>query len=217
MKTLKCPFCMTLLVVAGQERLETLDEHIFQREPSLKDRYVCPAKKCPTYGVVCWNEDGELYTEGDTSESRKENNKKYRQIEFIDKNYAPFGSFQRKCNVEVYKKDENYSFNIGKLRFEIVFHYTSDYDGRILKRWRSLDIWIKDKNGQYSLYRSGLGMLIFRIKQYHYHRKFNRKEIAKDIDTTDWTNQRDWWRKAGCWYARVFTKLFPLEEKGCPQ
>lgn len=212
MNTLKCPFCMTLLVVAGQERLETLDEHIFQCEPSLKDKYICPAQKCPTYRIICWNEDGEMYTDGEGAE-RNENYKKMKKIEFIDKNSGPFGSFQRKCNVEIYKKDENYSFKIGKFKFEIVFCYQSDEDGRILKRRRRLDIWIKEKDGGYVLYQSGIGMLKFRIKQFHKYRNFFPQKIAEEIDTTNWKNKGDWWRVAGCWYARVFTKLFPLEEK----
>lgn len=64
---MKCPICEKELVVTGQERLETLDEHVCSPndEPCLKDKYECVNRFCSAYGMFMWNEYGELYSKNE--------------------------------------------------------------------------------------------------------------------------------------------------------
>ena len=101
-----CPCCKTELVITGQARLETLDEHVSSVDPCLKDKYECPNPSCATHEKCCWNDLGDCYS------------KTYgEKLPFIDDNNGPFGSFTRRINIEIYKKDENFDIiNIGFLR-----------------------------------------------------------------------------------------------------
>ncbi len=59
---IKCPCCLSDLKVTHQDRYETLDEHVNDETPSLKDGYQCSNEKCTAYeynGV--WIEDGEFW------------------------------------------------------------------------------------------------------------------------------------------------------------
>jgi hypothetical protein len=59
---LKCPCCLSDLVVTHQDRYETLLEHVEDREPSLKDGYQCLNSSCAAHeynGV--WIEEGDLW------------------------------------------------------------------------------------------------------------------------------------------------------------
>jgi len=198
-----CPSCRTELVVTGQERLETLDEHISGcRTIPLKDKYECPNDKCPTFGKLCWNDDGDCYgTLGN------------HDIQFIDNNDGAFGSIARRLNVEINKKDENFDLlKIGRFWFRLVYSYKSNDDGEILNRHRRIETWIKNREcGGYVLYLSGIRMFFFKIGSFHYARN-NAWRIDKLDEFTDknsWRNKREWWRIASCWYARTYTKLFP--------
>lgn len=155
-----------------------------------------------------WNEDGEIYdTNGNWN--------KVKGIQFIDNNDGPFGSFQRKSNVEIYKKDENYDLlNIGKYRFHIKFWYKSNENGDILKKGRSLEIWIKDSNaGGYTLYISGISMLIFIIREFHNelkmakNNKWYKDRIKESLQTKEW-QKNDWWRRVANFYKNQYVKLF---------
>ncbi len=200
-----CPSCKTELIITGQARLETLDEHVSGVEiPAMKDKYECPNKECNTYGKCCWNYYGEIYK------------KTFREkIEFIDDNDGPFGSFERKARVEIYKKDENKDlFKIGRFRFHLVYNYTSNYNGDILSRRRKIEMWIKNKEdcGE-TLYLSGIGMLIYSIKQFHKERKWkSAEEMDKRIEEKNW-GRAEWWRKASYYYAKFFNFIDPLPTK----
>jgi hypothetical protein len=107
-------------------KLETLDDHIFDQEPTLKQSWVCPSG-CAASGV-CWSDDGEAY--GPVS-----------NIDWIDDNSAAFGSFQRKLNVEIYKKDENFRLCVlpwpmRDWKVNVKYRYVANEDGEILsKKW----------------------------------------------------------------------------------
>ena len=198
-----CPSCKTELIVTGQELLETLDEHIFNPngDPALKDKYECPNQSCPTFKHCCWNEEGDCYTDNWKS-----------KIPFIDNNDAPFGSFNRRINVEIYKKDENKDlFIICRLKFRLVYQYKSDENGNILSRKRKIEIWIKEKNNDsYILYLSGIRMLFFKIRNFHRQIKIygsKNKKIKEFTDKDNWCNQKEWWRIIGCFYARTYMRF----------
>ncbi len=201
-----CPCCKTELVVTGQARLETLDEHVSCVEPSMKDKYECPNSCCEAFQEIFWNSDGERYS------------KAYgKKVHFIDNNDAPFGSFTRRINVEIYKKDEEKDlFQIGRYKYRLVYQYKADDNGKILSRKRKIEIWIEgqNRNGSYTYYHSGIRMLFFSIGQFHRELKWRSNKDLKDrLDKDNWRNKDEWWRVATCWYARTYLKLFPLKEE----
>lgn len=61
-KMIKCPCCLSDLVVTHQDRYETLTEHVECREPSLKDGYQCPNESCKAHVMgAAWIEEGEFW------------------------------------------------------------------------------------------------------------------------------------------------------------
>jgi len=132
---MKCPKCKTELIISGQERLQTLSEHVSNpnNEPSLKDKYICINTSCLCYNNVCWNDDGETYGG-------------YR---LFSKNEltSPYGSFQRKMEIEVYKKGlKRYTklpawLMLWFLKPVIEHEYNADEDGNVLSKFYKLSIW----------------------------------------------------------------------------
>ena len=190
-----CPICKTELKVTGQERLVTLDEHISCcEEISLKDKYQCLNKNCEaSIDELMWGEDGAYYPQG------KNWGKKY---VFIDNNNGPFGSFQRKCNIMVYKHDEDFypikdlkiPFSKTKIDLKVSYNYESNEDGAILKRSPKLDLII---NGEY--YSSGIKMLIFCIK--HFYRQDPKYRMKHEVLNFDW--DRRWWKRVFINYVKI--------------
>ena len=133
---MRCPVCESHLIVTGQARIETLAEHVCDPNgtPSLKDKYECSYKGCLSQGNIFWNEYGELYS---TSWSASEN------IPFINMNDAPFGSFQRKSNVEIYCKgliDSRKLFQIFKYTVYVKYKYKSNENGDILGKTSKIQV-----------------------------------------------------------------------------
>jgi len=213
-----CPVCKTKLTCTGQAKLETLDEHIFCETPSLKDKFECLNANCSTYNHVYWNKMGEYYNS---------DNDYKKEFGFIGGNSAPLGTFQRQLNVEIEKKDENYTlFETKKWRFRIVFKYKADRNGKVLKRWRKLEIW-KRKCGEelWTLHIPGIKMLIYKIGEINrLFRNFNashhpgtrEKLILAGVSEKG----EEWWRRLGAKYARwriVFGMRQVLSERVCKQ
>lgn len=202
-----CPACRTRLIVTGQARLETLSEHVCDPNgtPSMKDKYECPNVTCATQGQDCWDEWGGHYCE----DFRK-------KTKFIEDNAGPFGSIERKINVEVYKKDENFDLlKLGRFRFHLKYNYEANEDGQVLSRKRKVEMWVKDKDGIGEvLYISGLRMFFHRIGEFH--RALKRSDAMKLSELTDkdnWRNQRQWWRVLSCFYARTIVRMLGCQEK----
>lgn len=203
---MNCPCCRTKLVITGQQRLETTEEHVCDPNgtPCMKDAYECLKSDCPAFGQGMWESGGEYFC------------KDYKvKLPFIDDNSGPFGSFSRKLNVEIYKRDENFTIcEVFGWKFKIVFNYLSNEDGDILKKRPKLEIWRKDAQlGGYILYTSGISMLRFRIKQFHkalrYHKEYgNGARLKEYLDSDEWMNKNQWWRILGCKYANFYMKIF---------
>jgi len=153
---MNCPSCQHKLIHSGNVSIpyETLDEHVSGFNPSKKSFYYCDNYKCDTSQedvgkkriVLCektkqcnpikksifWSRDGERY--GHIS-----------GLKFVDNNDGPFGSISRRLNVEIYKKDENFQLiNIWFYIFKVVYKYTADEYGEILKRKITIQISKKD-------------------------------------------------------------------------
>lgn len=212
-----CPICKSELVITGQAKLETLDEHVTQCEVSMKDKYECVAEGCPSIGKFFWDLTGGLYC------SDYEAHREHDNIPFIDNNDAPFGSSRRQINVEVDKKDENWVIYEGKKwKFVRIYHYQADTDGNILKRRGSIEIWRRDGSG-WILHISGIRMLLFTIKQFHRHLKdykenndsFTTRRLKEDLtELPDW-KKKDWWRRWGHIYKVFYVKWIARGIAGC--
>lgn len=206
---LKCPVCKKDLEEWEERRLQTLDEHICDPNgiPSLKMSYRCPDESCMTRQQgVFWNEDGELYTEEYVMDIKT-------IIPFIDNNNAPFGSFQRQSNVEIFRDDKKLLFILPKwmpgilseMKIMLKWNYKSDINGDVLKKRWVLKYLVKEDDGYY-YHNWGVHMLIFGIKGILKARKIGGNtmtwELRDNIERAAWTDA-EWWRK---WNA-VIAKL----------
>jgi len=198
---MKCPICKTELVVTGQERLETLMEHVQDPngEVCLKNKYQCPNKQCEANkDDLVWNEYGEYYS---SSFGKKYN--------FIDNNNGPFGSWERKTQVTICKKDENFTlFEIFGFRVDVEYHYDANEDGDVLKRWWNLKYWIKEKNGfSYINYIPGIHMFWYVIKSIWRIRIVNEENVSwwsknflDEIEHRTWDKR--WWSLSARWIMK---------------
>lgn len=153
-----CPVCKERLYITGKARMETLSEHVENVEViSKKDKYECLNDKCQAYNKVFWNFNGETYT------NRQFGFFILDEIDFINGNNAPFGSFQRKMNVEILKHDEDfYLFKkwFGGFSLKVMFKYKSNENGDIIKRKPYLQWYQRDKDDMFDIY-LGKGILGF--------------------------------------------------------
>lgn len=230
---MKCPCCKTELVPWIMLKLETLDEHVTCcQDICEKQAYVCPNQVCqvntrPTLKIF-WNDIGDLYGEKDhtSTDSWRADNNYLNAIPWIDKNNAPFGTFQRKCNVEIYKQDENKDlFILPKWlpirkgwRCEREWHYQSNEDGDILKRSSRLKWWIPNEHGTWTLYVSGFRMLrhVLREVWRHYvdllkaenekQEKWTVDKLQEVIKRSEWEDA-EWWRYVGAFAAHCVLRL----------
>ena len=178
-----CPVCKSHVVIGEMRRLETLGEHAMdpKAEPCLKPEYKCSNKKCITHKYeIIWDYYGGLYVG---------KYKGYDEVKYISDNDAPFGSSQRKSNVEIFKKglkDIKYLHPVLTLwicQLYIEYHYESNKNGEILKMWRTLGFNKKEK-GKFSYpYRGSwpLNTWKFLWKQHVKLSKHNNKRNLKKL------------------------------------
>ena len=210
---MRCPVCRCELVEYKMLPLQTADEHIMGCEnPSLKMAYCCPnTKNCAcTFAdgkpVVYWNEDGELYGNA-------------MGLPAIDNNNAPFGSFQRKINVEVYKKDENklilalpfcFPSVLSGMNIFTHWHYKANEEGEILQRRLRFDYITK-----YGVYHNwGPHMLSYCLRHTFRdwreakkdpHNKWTINSLKQTVRQKSWQH-KEWWRKVNIFFAEKALK-----------
>jgi len=145
-----------------------------------------------------------------------------RTIPFINGNDAPFGSFQRKMNIEVYKHDEDVHLVTLPIFFPNVFsgmkirkryHYEADFDGNITKRRIKFEYITKDG----IVHMWGMKMLIFSVKRNFKAWRYlcenpnsttYRRELKHSVERSDWP-KAEWWRKVSGKLAALFLYLSP--------
>lgn len=160
---MNCPVCKEELFITGKARMETLSEHVENVEViSKKDKYECLNDGCQTYNKVFWNFIGETYV------YRNFGFGVLNEIDFIDGNSAPFGSFQRKMNVEIGKHDEDFylfkNFSSDRLSLQVKYNYESNENGDILKRKPYLQWYQRDGDDMFNIY-LGTGVFGFRKRK----------------------------------------------------
>lgn len=198
-----CPSCKSPVIITGQKEYETLSEHV--SNPNLdsypqRDAYQCSDENCITKkNDIFWSYMGERYG--------VINNTFHDDHFFINKNDAPFGSSQRKYNVEIYKKGlkdsiflPNFLF-FNQLKAFIEIDYVSNTNGDVLKRKFRLKF-IK-KNGT---------LLIGAVSMWKYlHRKFLMHiNNYKETGDVDYLKQAFEPSKNKAWVFRWYNKFIKI-------
>lgn len=202
---MRCSVCDKELKVAGQERLETLCEHVSNSKVSLKDRYECVNAACPAAnGSHCWNVYGEYYFLGDYVDRKG--------VPFIDGLMSARGSLSRRLERENGENDETHRMRIPSGRWKgwtkvWKMVYTADDDGNVLTRKRVIQ-WVTPEGVYYvspwSMLRFSLGRLwTARKNNWGYRRALVEK--AKDATYA----RAEWWRKVMAVIAKVLLRLDP--------
>lgn len=205
---MRCPSCDTELIVNGQERLETLDEHVMCATTiALKDRYVCPNTKCVLKPENhCWNEYGEYYYTATGCQPLD-------KTQFIDGLTCARGTVSRQCERELGDNEETKRIPITKGRLKgwikvIEVQYKADQDGNILGRVRHVK-WITPERIYYV---SPWHMLKFSLGRMYHARKSGKQEYSKylrdTIERSKWPDAEKW-RKAVAVLAKLLLKCDP--------
>lgn len=216
-----CPVCKKALVVWKKLRMESVVDHVGDPNgvPPLMEAYRCPDPLCITRkNFIFWNYEGELFSDKYIS------SEDMRSIKFIAGNDAPFGTFQRKMNVEIYKKNENkllvklpswFPSVWSGMKIYSDWRYTSNENGDILKR--RLKIRCVKKDGViYMGFRMLKHVLRENFKAFFETMKSDDKwfkklllENAKKEPIKD-----EWWRRCGkshakflVWVLKVFRRI----------
>jgi hypothetical protein len=209
---MKCPACKSDLVEGESLRLQTTSEHVCcpNDEPSLKQSYRCGNQECETRkrGII-WNRDGERYGSDYPN-----------LIAWIDGNDAPFGTWCRKANVEIYKKDENYYLGTIPCRplkgwkVKVVYSYQSNEDGDILKRRAGLE-WLRPlEHGMYAIHIWGIRMLQhslsdiwrdWRAVKKNPKNALARIRIEEHLERSEWRDAK-WWQRWSAGVAKIALK-----------
>lgn len=209
-----CPFCKSPVHKSGERLLGTLEEHIFDQEPSKRSFYTCSNSSCESNlpsVQIGWNEWGDLYIFG---EDYKEGMRVEKTA--IDKNSAPFGSHQRQSNVEIYKvglKDHLVEVNpkwwLGNFGFFIECKYKSDLQGSVLKRSYRLQLLKKDGDVS-TFYISPVRMFMYIFREFLRKRrsflnepnKYSVDELLKEFKIESWEKRR--YKRFFNWFVNKF-------------
>lgn len=212
----RCPFCKSKLFVIGIERIETLIDHVCNPNGigSMQDIYACSNKKCESNNeesLIRWDWFGDLYMFG-------KNYKKFNELSNSVINNAPYGTTNRKTNIEIYKKGLKkrmievwpkwYLFNFG---FFIEYKYTADYEGNVLSKKRRLQL-LKKSNIGATYYIPGI-ITYFRflkkfkndIKEMNKGSKYALNALKKSFEPLPKWDKR-LWHRAFKWTIHTFYK-----------
>lgn len=207
---MKCPVCKSELVRGEDKEFETSSEHVCnpnQNSYPLRPTWECLNNKCELSGYDCfWNEYGELYSNIPYS----------KKINWINDNEAPFGTFSRKINVEIYGKGLKKKIYLSPalclwfLQPMIEFKYLSNEDGDVLGKKMNL-IFLKKSNGSYSIHwNSWYNSLKYYFKSFKRIRKnwnkkhssFLRKELKEKFQKREYNLTIPY--KIFNWYINTF-------------
>jgi len=164
-ENLLCPVCFNKLIVSGQERLETLSEHVCDpnETPSLKDKYICSKNGCVTRLYdCCWNDYGEYYggiKKIDENKDDYSDNSYHLDHEvFLNGIYDAINSGSRESSVNISGKNLTRNvwmpedFSIGKYTFKVEIKHKSNYRGEVLGIKRKIQLLKRDGIRSYTHY-----------------------------------------------------------------
>ena len=227
---IKCPCCLSDLVVTHQDRYETLTEHVEGREPSLKDGYQCPNEKCKAYEMNgVWIEEGDFWIkEPPAGMNFSEAEAEVERHSFTGKTNA-INSFSD--GYERYREDKEKRTITLNLYWFIV-QFVPKYE-RVngTYEWKRTGVWkrsiMKRTDGRYLHYMTFWDIYYFELGNYknsiHKALAGNRDDIevilkmARNEGLRRKRDKRFWWMIARyfiCWiYNRESTKTIIRREK----
>lgn len=208
MKEMNCPKCHKRLVQGKDREFETLTDHICEPNREhypLRPTFICNNPQCPASKEdLFWDEWGALY-----GYSRK--------LEFDNNINSAYPSFERKTDIEIYKKGLKSKMYLPPclmlwfLQPMIEFTYKADEYGNVLKKgyklvWLKKDNWkpwVKDRFGYHTHYSFPIMMIIRHIKSHidtirncsDGYKSHKAKELLEPL--ASWDNR--WWRKVEKW------------------
>ena len=187
---MRCSICNSKCEINGQAPLETLDEHVTNTKPCMKDKYVCTNPNCIGHASdLCWNFMGEAYF----------NYRDRDKLVFIDGMSAAMGTDARQWEAESNRDDTRELFTFPcwprkGWRLRVCYAKTADKDGNILKKKRYFE-WITNEN---TLHISGWKMIKHCLGQLSRTKSWSRKkyleELQENIKRMEWP-RAEWWRK----------------------
>lgn len=176
---MKCPKCKSELIKGVDREFETLSDHVCdpnRQSYPLRPTWECKNPECQSqeYGVF-WDEQGECYS------------RKYIGDGFwIDNNSGPFGSLNRRLNVECSYKGVKRNIYLSPAwclwiyRPLIDFNYEANEDGEVISRRWSLKFLKKDGSDYYSTYVRFIVPSIYRnIRNFLKEKKEFKKQPTK--------------------------------------
>lgn len=184
---MRCSICDKKLIISGSFIAEDAALNSFHT-----NRHTCGDESCSAFGVVYWDDQGELYTD---------DYKKFKKLIFIDGLKNARGSLARKLEVECFKHDEDRCLYSGKKWGLILYvKYKANEEGDILKRYYCFRI-LKDN----CWYTPGFVTLFRNMYRFHYRmlrhlfgKKISNWEV-KDLRGDNITNNA-WEYRIIKWY-----------------
>lgn len=210
------PFCGNPLIKNGEQRkLEMLDEHVFDAEPTLKDVYICSNDSCAFGHYRMYNYFGDGYMR---------NPSEFRNLDIATKKlfheYSMYATnsdgFRIDCEISgrgqlrEIRLHKLFMFGFGQPIIE--FEYAFDKAGNVLKRNFYLGKYIKYnkelKTDTYeildiALLISGINRDIRTIK--HFKKSNNAATWLKEV--FEFPHTKTWYYRANTYIIRM---LFPL-------
>jgi hypothetical protein len=177
---MKCSICKSNLYSTESVMVSGV-----MNEEYLTEKYICSDSSCVShFSESWWDSDGQFYS-----------SRFLPKVMFVDKMTGAFGSIQRRLDVEIYKKDENWIiFSIPKLiKINLKWRYQATEDGEILSRRIGYEIWIKETRGSgMVLYLSGFSMLRYCLKQVF---KLKTLEDCEGYKRNSGNWDKRWWKR----------------------
>ncbi|MCK5019216.1 MAG: hypothetical protein KAS32_19305 [Candidatus Peribacteraceae bacterium] len=194
MNKMFCPICQTELISGENKCYQTLDEHVVRPNDScpMRETVVCANKECKAHKAkVFWAYDGEgPYHDG------------FGKFSWINNNPVPFGSYHRAIHFRCSYHEEDSRLSVGKLTVRREIKYESDDYGHKTGERVRYTIWWNN-----IMWIPGYRMFLFSLRQFYRNKRLGTKYAIEEVkgmtERSKWP-RAGWWRKAACFWIRLF-------------
>jgi hypothetical protein len=213
--TMYCPYCHKELIGGELKEFETLCEHVSdpnQESFPLRETFVCNNDECPcSKEDLFWDSEGAMYGWN-------------RNFKFKDDINSAYPSFERKCDIEIYKKGlkkEIYLSPIlmlGLLKPVIEFNYKADEYGNVLsKSWCLKWLRMSRKLFEYNTYYIFPYVMIkFHLNHVHDLIKMYKSNPDSEYFKSELKHQfeplpswdKRWWRHFELWFSKIIFRKY---------
>lgn len=198
---IKCPCCLSDLVITHQDRYETLLEHVEDREPSMKDGYQCPDHSCKAYEMNgVWIEDGDFWIkEPPAGMNIFEAEEELEKYSFSGRTFA-VNSWQdgyQRYTEEKQKKELSLDLWLFIFKWTPLYqqiHGTNEW--KRTGKWKRT-IMRRESDGRYVHFMTFWDIFFFELEVYktNYSRAIAKDESALEIMQSNIKNENMWGKK----------------------